>query len=178
MLSRGVGERSSIVTTRKSCPVRSISRFIFCRSKTPPKRLYIARDGYHARHIGRTSDRRQFLLTTPFVPASGTTPGAEFIALYTFDLQGNLLDAVIDDLGPRGAMPDAAVQNRYDERLRSLGTPTFRSISVKPFSLTRFGVKFGIIPLPPSDPGDAWTIDLQPGFYMSFSSPWDGAYDT
>jgi hypothetical protein len=43
-----------------------------------PKTIAINPDDYHARHVGRTADGRQFFLTTPFEPAIGGRVGREF----------------------------------------------------------------------------------------------------
>ena len=45
-------------------------------------------------------------MTTPFVPASvvGANDGNEFVALYLFDKVGKLLDAIIDEFGPRATL--------------------------------------------------------------------------
>jgi hypothetical protein len=70
----------------------------------PPEIVAINHDDYHAQHVGRTADGRQFFLTTPFVPAIAGATGREFIALYFFDADGRFLDARIDDLGPRATL--------------------------------------------------------------------------
>jgi len=64
----------------------------------PPKLIAIDHDDYHAEFVGKTADGKQFFLTTPFVPASPTNPGNEFVALYLFDKRGNLIEALIDEL--------------------------------------------------------------------------------
>jgi hypothetical protein len=71
----------------------------------PPDIIAINHDDYHAEHIGRTADGRQFLLTTPFVPAihGCEGSGSEFVALYLFDAAGKLLEARINAFGPRNA---------------------------------------------------------------------------
>src|SRR5262245_47547333 len=51
----------------------------------PPSVIAIEHDDHHARHVGRTVDGRQFLVTTPFIPADRGHPGREFIAVYIFD---------------------------------------------------------------------------------------------
>ena len=50
-----------------------------------PQLIAIDHDDYHAEHVGRLSDGRQFFLTTPFEPAGPHGPGGEFVALYLFD---------------------------------------------------------------------------------------------
>jgi hypothetical protein len=66
----------------------------------PPTLIAINHDDYHAQHVGRTTDGRQFFLTMPFEPKSLNQDGSEFVALFLFDESGNLLDARIDDFGP------------------------------------------------------------------------------
>ena len=144
-----------------------------------PKLIAIDHDDYHAEHIGRTHDGRQFILTNPFDPAIGESPGCEFVALYTFDLSGQLIDAKIDSFGPRSGLDDDARRAKYDERLISLGDVSFERVEVAPFSVERFGLEFGLIARPPEEEYDAWAVEMQPGNYMAFFEPWDsGEYDT
>lgn len=144
-----------------------------------PRQIAINHDDYHARHIGRLPDGRQFLLTTPFVPARNADPGREFIALYLFDKRGGFLEALIDDLGPRNSSPSEDVNVIYERRLAELGPVEFTRIEVQPFQVDRFGVQFGLIPRPPEDDDDPWAVELLPGNYMAFFEPWDsGDYDT
>lgn len=143
-----------------------------------PDTFPISHDEHHAKHIGRTADGRQFFLTTPFEPALGDSPGAEFVALFVFDASGSLLDAQIDSLGPRAAVDKNAASKRYEARLASLGEVEFADIRVAPFQLARHGVKFGLIPRTCEDEDDEPAIELHPGNYMAFFEPWDGDYDT
>ena len=50
----------------------------------PPNIIAINNDDYHAEYVGRTSDGRQFFLTTPFESAIANRKGSEFVALYLF----------------------------------------------------------------------------------------------
>lgn len=144
-----------------------------------PERITIEHDDYHAEHVGRTADGRQFFLTTPFEPATGDSQGAEYVALFLFDREGNLLDAKIDDFGPRVSLDDARRQQCYEARLKELGQVTFERIEVKTFAVERFGTTFGLVPREPEDEGDVWAVEMQPGNYMAFFEPWDrGEYDT
>ncbi|MBY0263357.1 MAG: hypothetical protein K2Q20_13495 [Phycisphaerales bacterium] len=144
----------------------------------PPKLIPILRDDYHAQHIGTTADGRQFFLTTPFLPASGGTGGCEFIARYVFSRSGDLIDATIDDLGPRGAMDEQMRVDLLHRRLSELGPTTPGDIRVKPFAVERFGVRFGLITVAPEEDGDTWWVKAMPGDFMAFTEPWDGLYDT
>ncbi|MEO6808058.1 MAG: hypothetical protein ABI353_02970 [Isosphaeraceae bacterium] len=148
-------------------------------AKGPPKTVAIDHDDYHAEYVGRTKDGLQFFLTTPFVPNLGGDPGREFIALYLFDLAGQLHSATIDDLGLRETMDLEARTARRDELLASLGQVNYQRIKVAPFQIERFGVEFGFIPQPPDEPGEEWCVIVMPGDVMCFWPPWNsGDYDT
>lgn len=147
-------------------------------AKRPPKLVAVDNDDYHAEHVGRTADGRQFFLTTPFVPAVGG-PGREFIALYLFDPAGQLLEARIEDLGTRAELDEKSARAKHEAMLASLGPVVRQRITVAPFSVERFGVEFGFIPRPPEEPGEDWTVTVEPGDVMCFGPPWDrGWYET
>jgi len=144
-----------------------------------PTLIAINHDDYHAKYVGRTSEGRQFFLTTPFEPASGNQKGSEYVALYLFDRDGNLIEAKIDDFGPREALDDEQRRRCFDERLQDLGEVTYVRIEVKPFAVERFGTRFGLIASEPEDDDDVWAVEMQPGNYMAFFEPWEsGDYDT
>jgi len=147
----------------------------------PPETIIIAHDDHHASHVGRTKDGRQFFATNPFIPASHTDAGREFLALYLFDARGSLLEARIDDLGPRASLDEDAARQSLERRMAELGPVEFCRIQVRPFELERFGTVFGLVPRPPDgdDEGDSWWVEAQPGNFMAFHEPWDsGEYDT
>lgn len=143
-----------------------------------PKSFPINHDDYHAKHIGRTADGRQFFLTTPLVPASKDAPGCEFIALFIFDAKGSLLEATIDSLGPRATVDREAARKKCEQRLSELGDVKFQRIKIAPFEINRFDTQFGLIARPPEPEDEDWAVELQPGNYMAFFPPWDGDYDT
>src|SRR5690242_10412222 len=148
---------------------------------SPPKLVAINHDDYHAEHVGRTADGRQFFLTTPFEPAGavGANEGGEFVALYLFDAAGKLLEAKIDAFGPRATMDKEERRRVYQQRLQELGDVTHERIEVAPFVVERFGTKFGLVLREPEDEEDVYAVEVQPGNYMAFFEPWDsGDYDT
>ena len=143
-----------------------------------PTRLAIDPDDYHAAHVGLFDGGKQFFLTTPFVPALDG-PGCEYVALYTFSVDGQFLQAKIDGLGPRADLDRAAAKRIHDQRLSELGAIQIQRIEVEPFSIEEDGVVFGLIVREPEDPDDEWAVEVQPGDYMAFFEPWDGGvYDT
>jgi hypothetical protein len=150
-------------------------------AKGPPRTVTLNHDDYHAEDVGRLADGRQFFLTTPFVPAEevGTATGREFLALYVFDKAGQLVSATIDDLGPRVTMDEPARLARREALLASLGPVKRGRIKAAPFRIGMFGVDFGFIPQPPEEPGEDWSVIVEPGNYMCFWPPWTtGDYDT
>jgi hypothetical protein len=147
-------------------------------SDGPPKILKICHDDYHAEFVGRTADGRQFFVTNPFVPKMGDQPGREFHAVYLFDKKGKLLEALIDDLGPRAKLDPDAARVLRDKRIAELGDVEYCDIDVAPFQLEKFGTVFGLVPQAPEDEDEDWWVTVEPGDYMAFSPPWDGDYDT
>lgn len=148
-------------------------------SSDRPKIIAIDHDDYHAEHIGRTKEGCQFFLTTPFEPACGDSEGCEYIALFKFDLSGNLVDHSIETLGPRGSYDIEDKRAQYLSRLESLGEVEYQRIEVKPFSVNHNNVDIGLIVREPEDEDDVWAVELLPGNYMAFFEPWDsGDYDT
>lgn len=144
-----------------------------------PTLVALDRDDYHAEHVGRLADGRQFFLTTPFEPASERHPGGEYVALYLFDSSGRLLDEKIDDFGPRAGLDMEARRRLYETRLRELGAVQFGRIEIVPFAVERHGTTFGFVVREPEEPDDPWSVEVQPGDYMAFHEPWDsGIYDT
>ena len=139
-----------------------------------PTLIAIVHDNYHAKHIGRKNDGVQFFLTTPF------TLDCEYIALFLFDSEGNLIDSKIDSLGKRGSYDLDWKESKYQKILASLGEVEYQRIEVKPFSIDVDGVEIGLVIMEGEDEDDTfYTVDLIPGNFMSFSEPWDdGDYDT
>jgi hypothetical protein len=144
-----------------------------------PARVAINHDDYHATHVGRTADGRQFFLTTPFEPAINGNAGGEFNALYLFDATGEFISAQIESFGPRGKFDVAAQQASSLILLAGLGPVTFERIEVAPFEIERCGLSFGLIARECADPEDVLAVEVQPGNYMAFFEPWNsGEYDT
>src|SRR5687767_1929537 len=95
-------------------------------------------DGFTSKHVGHTADGRQFFLTNPF-------DRSDYVAVYLFNACGRLLEARIDDMGPRETLDLDAFWERYDARLAELGDVTFDRIVVQPFAIERFGTTFGLV---------------------------------
>ena len=144
-----------------------------------PKRIAIDHDDYHAKHIGKLGDGRQFFLTQPFRPAGGNDEGCEYVALFLFAADGSLDSATIESFGPRATLDPDKLTSYYNQQLSGLTAPSFERIEVSPFSVTQLGQTFGLITREPEDSDAVWAVELLPGNYMAFFHPWDsGIYDT
>ncbi len=157
---------------------------------TAPEKILILHDDHHAKHIGRTSDGKQFFLSSAFEPAIGEKAGREFVVLFLFDDDGELIEDRIDDLGTRGdlrldgrlpgnkASGSRAIDEAINHRLGELGDFNFDDIEIRPFEINRFDTKFGFIAMEPEEEGEDWCVEFHPGNLMAFYPPWDGYYDT
>ena len=145
----------------------------------PPTLIAIDHDDYHASRVGRIKGGLQVFVTTPFVPALGDEIGREFLAVYIFDSNGKLVEARIDDLGPRSELDRDQARQLLEQRMSELGPLDYGRIVVQPFAIKRFGMTFGLVLRAPEEQDDGWWVELQPGNYMAFHEPWDsGEYST
>ncbi len=142
-----------------------------------PDKIAINHDDYQAKHVGRTLDGLQFFLTTPFEAANASHKGCEYVALFLFDSEGNLKKYEIDRLGPRESLEEK--HEIYNSRLAQLGKIHFGRIEIKPFSVRKDGLEFGLILRESEDEQGSFVAEMLPGNYMAFFEPWDsGEYDT
>lgn len=135
-----------------------------------PEILRIDHDDYHAKHIGVAADGQQFFLTTPFEPATGDQAGCEYIALFKFDMEGNIVDSTIKSLGPRATLNEEEARETYSSLLDSLGEVDCCGIDIKPFSVNYNGTDIGLIVREPEEDEDVYAVELLPGNYMAFLS--------
>lgn len=165
-------------------------------SDFPPTSLIIPQDDHHGSRVGIAADGNGFFITTPFTFGPKPSDSREFVAMYRFDLEGNLIQAEIEQLGSRAsivgeknsarlpgnvAASNAPVQEAIDRLLGSLGVVKYQDIVAKPFQIEKFGLCFGLIPDSEDDLDDDEEpiyVTLLPGNDMAFMSPWDRIYDT
>ena len=157
----------------------------------PPEYLVIPHDDHHGKYVGITRYGIKFFITTPFT----FHDKQKFVACYLFHPDGSLKEAIIDQLGSRSELigkdtsnilplmpiqPNQTTEELIQVRLDQLGSKVFKSISIKPFSIEKYGTTFGLIPDYPYDPREYDTsyVVLMPGNYMAFHWPWNGEYDT
>lgn len=106
-----------------------------------------------------------------------------YAVLHTFDAEGNYRDSDIWCAGtwaeqqrdPGGdASPLTRAQVHRATLLRSLPRRSYTDIAIRPFSVVREGVRFGLVIR--EDEGEQWA-ELYPD-RLAFADPWDGTYDT
>jgi hypothetical protein len=90
----------------------------------PPKLIAIDPDDHYADRVGHTRDGLQVFVTTPFIPSHGNEAGREFLAAFIFDGAGKLLEALIDDLGPRATVDSDDARRLLEKRMSELGHST------------------------------------------------------
>jgi len=147
-----------------------------------PQLISIERDDYHAEYIGRTDKELQFFLTSLFIPAISGDPGNEFLDVFLFNEDGDLVQSTVDELGPRSQLDYNKVEALKVRRLSELGEVQYCDIRVKPFAVEHFGMLMGLIPskwASSSGHSEYWLVELHPNGCMAFTAPWDsGGYDT
>lgn len=140
-----------------------------------PEKIHLIPDEWRITHVGRLADGRLFWVDAQLLPSRDATK--DFVCTFLFDQDGRLVEHTIDLLGPRGSYPDADVALTFDRHLSVLGNPPNADIWVKPFSVERDGVVFGLIPRQTED--GEWLVEFMPGNTLAFYAPWEaGEYDT
>jgi hypothetical protein len=162
----------------------------------PPEVLVIPHDDHHGRWVGRLPNGDGLFITTPFTCGAHPDQSREFLAMYRFSAEGDLLDARIEELGSRselvgearaGRLPgnvapeNATMKKGIEALLAEHPGLVFGDIKAKPFCVGRFGLKFGLIPDTAEDFDDDEDFEpvyvtLLPGNYMAFMAPWSGEY--
>lgn len=144
-----------------------------------PELIAIDHDDYCASRVGHMANGNQFFVTSPFEPAVNGGAGREYLATYIFDATGRLIDSKIDDLGPRDPFDEDRARALRQRRMAELGEVVLGRIEIAPFSVEHNGCVFGFVVREPDSEGDSVVVEVQPGNYMAFFSPWNsGVYDT
>ena len=135
----------------------------------PPELIYIEHDDYHAQYIGVPAGGLQFFFAPIF-------SDHEFITLFLFNEEGDLVESKIEDLGPRSSCDYDHARTVRAEWLAQLEPFEYQGIQVKPFAVEHNGEMMGLIP---TKYPEYWVVEVLPGNVMAFAAPWDsGEYDT
>ena len=136
-----------------------------------PTRFTIQPDDYHARFVGTTGDGLRFFITTPYEAPTSIDPGTEFVAMFLWNADGSFHSVDIDSFGPRETIHEMDRQDALERLFARTGEAVIEPISVEPFAVQSHGTTFGFVPFAS---GDVASVTLQPGDYMTYTSPWDG----
>ncbi len=102
--------------------------------------------------------------------------------MYLFDAKGDLLEARVEEVISRQGDDETIFE--LEQMVAELGEVVFGRIEIKPFSVKRFDLEFGLVVQRPTPTertqGEDWLwVSLQPGDAMAFQEPFDsGEYDT
>jgi len=146
-----------------------------------PERIPIERiEDYHTHHIGQYENGNQFLgwVYKLFVRPENyegdwTNHTKEYIVLFTFDIEGNLLDKQIEYSGISSKVNHFKQTERLESIIVQKGDYIYTDISVKLFTIVLENQECGLIYYP-----DIESIIMMPGNNMCFNYPWDGSYST
>ena len=144
-------------------------------------------DRYHLHDIGKLESGAFCWITLQLHWDGEDT--RDFVATYIFDADGRLIQHIIDDLGLRSGPSGKSAKSVIAEHKRLIGPIEPTDIWVSPFSVSAYGLEFGLIERkldPDDDPEyleklkeDGPLVDAMPGHTLMFYPPWDeGLYDS
>lgn len=157
-------------------------------SSNPPEKIHLIPDEYHIERVGKLADGRLVYQEFQLDPVSDAP--RNFFVTYIFDADGNLVDDAVSEIGVADDMSDGSEAAVLAAHEKLVGPYTIDDIWVRPFSLSRFGLTFGLVASQPyGDPededadmnegDDGWRVEALPGNTLSFYAPWEeGLYDT
>ena len=156
---------------------------------SPPEKIHLIPDEYHIERVGKLPDGRFVYQEFQFDPVSDEK--RSFFVTYVFDADGNLVDDHISQIGQADEGHDGSEAAIIEVHEKTIGKYSIDDIWVRPFSISRFGLTFGLVASQPyGDPeeddgentnegDDGWRVEALPGNTLSFYAPWEeGLYDT
>ena len=140
-----------------------------------PEKVHLIPDDYHLTHVGSLSDERLYWIDVQLSSDRDTRDTQDFVCVYIFNLDGELIAHKITDLGYRSS-PLFSASKIIEQELARLPNPRSRNIWVRPFSVEEHGLTFGLVV---RDEEDNPVVDAVPGMTLMFYAPWvEGGYDT
>lgn len=107
--------------------------------------------------------------------ANPAGPTRDYVCLYVFGPDGDLLSYEIVDLGLR-SQDQIRPSTIIEELMQSLPGPLERDIWVRPFTIEHHETRFG---LEVREQDGHYLVDALPGWTLMFYAPWEaGQYDT
>ena len=138
--------------------------------KVPDKILIERIEGYHTHHIGKYENGNQFLgwVYRLFVKPkkyNGDWPNhtKEYIVLFIFDVEGNLLENKIEYSGTSSKVNYSKQTERLESIIDQRGNYIYTDIFVKLFTLELENQECGLVYYPETE-----SVIMMPGNNMSF----------
>ena len=154
-------------------------------SSSYPDKIRLVHDHARLNGVGKLLDGRLIFQENQFDPSARAQ--RKFVATYLFDPDGTLVDATITQIGQADDASDGSVGGTISGHAAKYGPFKPADIEVKPFSLSRHGLTFGLVARQLEHEGDddgedesdaPWVVDALPGKTMTFHAPWDkGGYE-
>lgn len=142
-------------------------------------KIHLIPDSFHLTDVGELNDGNYYWIDRQLV--SDGTDTRDFVAVYLFDPQGNLINSEIIDRGLRSDPNKIPLEDVFDRVSKRIGVKRRTDFWVYPFSVAAFGQKFGLV-VRERQEGERdgfQAVDAMPGFTLMFYPPWiDGLYDT
>lgn len=130
----------------------------------------LAPDPFHLRDVGRTKQGNGFWITQQLASEGGST--RDFVAAYVFDKAGDLIFSEVADLGLRDQPKAIGANDIIEAMKRKIDAAEAAEIWVKPFAVSYYGYRFGLIVREPENDDDETVIDAMPGSTLMFYGPW------
>ena len=148
-----------------------------------PDKIRLVHDNNRLTTIGILADGRSIFQEHQFDPA--ISKGRQFFVSYVFDRDGELVDDMVSEIGQPDDASDGSVLGAVTSHTEKFGPYKPADIEVKPFSLSRKGLTFGLVARQLDEGKDEddednapWVVEALPGKTMTFHAPWDaGNYE-
>ena len=142
-------------------------------------RVHLIPDEWHLHHVGKLPDGRLIWIETQLSYDRTLRDTRDFLCIWIFSKEGVLTDqSKIIDLGWR-SNPIGSRRLFIEQELEALGGLTVTDIWVRPFSVEKYGLIFGLLIRDEDDTDGDILIDAMPGMTLMFYPPWsEGGYDT
>ncbi len=144
-------------------------------------KIHLIPDKWHLNYVGKLENGRLFWADMQLGYDHKRKDTRDFICIWIFDADGTLIDHRILDRGFRseGSVKKPNASDIVSAELSQLGEYNFTDIWVKPFSVEKYDLEFGLVAREVGDGPNEVVFDAAPGLTLMFYPPWkDGRYDT
>ena len=149
---------------------------------TYPDKILLVHDNSKLTNVGALEDGRFIFQEQQFDPAD--PKGRQFFVSYVFDRDGELVDDIVTAIGHEDKLSEGTALGAVTSHTEKFGPFKPANVVVKPFSLSREGLTFGLVARQldegsedEDDDTAPWVVEALPGKTIIFHAPWDkGGY--